>query len=203
MSAASSTAGSSASTSPPGRTIASTRCPTATNSGCSSSPRWSTSRTCSCSTNRSPGSTPSPSPTCPRCSPRSPRPEATVLFSSHQLDLVEHLCEDVVIIDHGHIVLAGDLDELRAAVPQRFVDVRYRGAAPDWTALPGAELVDSSDGHARLRLPRHLDIAPSLRSSNATPRSTASATSRRRCPSCSVRRSRRERRPPRLARRET
>ena len=59
----------------------------------------------------------------------------TVLFSSHQLDLVEHLCEDVVIIDHGHIVLAGDLDELRAAVPHRFVDVRYRGEGADWTAL--------------------------------------------------------------------
>ena len=83
----------------------------------------------------------------------------TVLFSSHQLDLVEHLCEDVVIIDHGHIVLAGGLDELRAAVPQRFVDVRYRGAAPDWTSIPGIELVDSTDGHARVRLLQHIDLA--------------------------------------------
>ena len=61
----------------------------------------------------------------------------TVLFSSHQLDLVEDLCEDVVIIDHGRIVLAGELDELRAAVPQRFVDVRYRGPPPDWSGLAG------------------------------------------------------------------
>ena len=60
---------------------------------------------------------------------------ATVLFSSHQLDLVEELCEDVVIIDHGRVVLAGDLADLRAAVPQRFVDVRYRGPAPDWSRL--------------------------------------------------------------------
>ena len=32
----------------------------------------------------------------------------TVLFSSHQLDLVEDLCDDVVIIDHGHVVTTGD-----------------------------------------------------------------------------------------------
>ncbi len=32
---------------------------------------------------------------------------ATVLFSSHQLDLVEAICEDVVIIDAGRIVRAG------------------------------------------------------------------------------------------------
>jgi ABC-2 type transport system ATP-binding protein len=83
----------------------------------------------------------------------------TVLFSSHQLDLVEHLCDDVVIIDAGHIVLAGDLDELRAAVPQRFVDVRYHGAAPDWARLAGADLVEAGDGHARFRLLQHADLA--------------------------------------------
>ena len=38
----------------------------------------------------------------------------TVLFSSHQLDLVEDLCEDVVIIDQGRVVLAGELESLRA-----------------------------------------------------------------------------------------
>ena len=62
---------------------------------------------------------------------------ATVLFSSHQLDLVEDICEDVVIIDAGRIVRSGDLTDLRAEVPQRFVTVRYRGAAPDWSGLGG------------------------------------------------------------------
>ena len=84
---------------------------------------------------------------------------ATVVFSSHQLDLVEHLCEDVVIIDHGQIVLSGDLDRLRAEVPERLLHVQYRGAAPDWTALAGAELVDSREGQARVRLDRDVDIA--------------------------------------------
>jgi len=72
----------------------------------------------------------------------------TVLFSSHQLDLVEDLCQDVVIIEHGRIVLAGELAELRAKVPQRFVDIRYRGLAPNWSLLPSAELVEAGDGQA-------------------------------------------------------
>ncbi len=84
---------------------------------------------------------------------------ATVLFSSHQLDLVEDLCEDVAIIDHGRIVRAGDLTELRAAVPQRFVDIRYRGALPDWSALAAAELVESGHGYARLRVERDADLS--------------------------------------------
>ena len=83
----------------------------------------------------------------------------TVLFSSHQLDLVEDLCQDVVIIDHGRIVLAGDLGGLRAKVPQRFVDIRYRGPAPDWTQLAPLELVESADGQARLRVGLDTDLA--------------------------------------------
>jgi ABC-2 type transport system ATP-binding protein len=84
---------------------------------------------------------------------------ATVLFSSHQLDLVQDLCQDVVIIDHGRIVLAGELAELRAKVPQRFVDIRYRGPAPDWTQLAPAELAEAKDGEARLRVSRDTDLA--------------------------------------------
>jgi ABC-2 type transport system ATP-binding protein len=83
----------------------------------------------------------------------------TVLFSSHQLDLVEDLCQDVVIIDHGRIVLAGDLAALRAKVPQRFVDIRYRGPAPDWTRLAPLEVVEAKDGQARLRVGRDTDLA--------------------------------------------
>ena len=81
-----------------------------------------------------------------------------MLFSSHQLDLVEDLCEDVVIIDHGRVVLAGELADLRAAVPQRFVDIRYRGRRTRLvdagvrgrrrrrrTAMPGCEFDRDTD----------------------------------------------------------
>jgi ABC-2 type transport system ATP-binding protein len=83
----------------------------------------------------------------------------TVLFSSHQLDLVQDLCQDVVVIDHGRIVLAGELADLRAKVPQRFVDIRYRGLAPDWSGLAPVELVEAGDGRARLRAGRGTDLA--------------------------------------------
>jgi ABC-2 type transport system ATP-binding protein len=37
---------------------------------------------------------------------------ATVLFSSHQLDLVEHLCEEVAIVDRGRLVVQGSVEAL-------------------------------------------------------------------------------------------
>jgi ABC-2 type transport system ATP-binding protein len=87
---------------------------------------------------------------------------ATVLFSSHQLDLVQDLCQDVVIIEHGRIVLAGELAELRAKVPERFIDIRYRGPAPDWPRLTPAAVIEAGDGLARLRVGRDTDVAAVL-----------------------------------------
>jgi ABC-2 type transport system ATP-binding protein len=64
---------------------------------------------------------------------------AAILFSSHQLDLVEDICEDVVIIDDGRIVVQGDLDDLREQASYRRMEVWVDG-----------ELWDPPDGRARL-----------------------------------------------------
>ena len=68
-----------------------------------------------------------------------------VLFSSHQLELVEHICESVAIIDHGRLIACGAVDELRAADPD---DPGGRRGAGDWTAgLAGVEVVErGADG---------------------------------------------------------
>ena len=38
---------------------------------------------------------------------------ATIFFTSHVLDVVERLCDEVAIIDHGRIIAQGSLDEIR------------------------------------------------------------------------------------------
>ena len=65
---------------------------------------------------------------------------AAIVFSSHQLDLVEDVCQDVAIIDHGRVVLTGALEELRAESPNRRLAVTVNGApwVPDH---PGVRVV--------------------------------------------------------------
>jgi ABC-2 type transport system ATP-binding protein len=78
---------------------------------------------------------------------------ATVLFSSHQLDLVEHLCEDAVIVDRGRAVVQGPLDELAAGhAPVLLIDVP---ADPDgsWTTPLDPEyftVLGNTNGAVRL-----------------------------------------------------
>jgi ABC-2 type transport system ATP-binding protein len=91
------------------------------------------------------------------------REGATVLFSSHQLDVVEHLCEDVVVINSGRIAMAGRLDELRDAAASRYLDVTARGDLHPLLDLPGVIVVARDDGHVRLRVPSGTDPGRWLR----------------------------------------
>lgn len=77
-----------------------------------------------------------------------------VIFSSHQLDLVERLSDRIGIIAHGQMVAVGTVDELRRTDTERlWVDVP--GAAAGWTEnLPGVTVL-RTDGSRWL-----LDLAP-------------------------------------------
>ncbi|MCP1388387.1 ATP-binding cassette domain-containing protein [Corynebacterium sp. TA-R-1] len=72
-----------------------------------------------------------------------------VVFSSHQLDLVQRLCDRVGIVTRGRMVAEGTVDELRTGGPVRFrVGTRARGWYPQ-----GTTLIDDTETHVILEAP--------------------------------------------------
>jgi ABC-2 type transport system ATP-binding protein len=80
-----------------------------------------------------------------------------VVFSSHQLELVERLCEDVAIVNRGRLVASGAVAELReqgrGGVEQVRVKVEGDGDGAWLAGVPGAELADRGPGGLLVRLP--------------------------------------------------
>lgn len=76
-----------------------------------------------------------------------------VLFSSHQLDLVERLCDHLIVLSRGRVVAGGTVDDLR-----RRGQVRHRlvvGTDAGWVRdLPGVHVVDVEGPTALLDLER-------------------------------------------------
>jgi len=87
-----------------------------------------------------------------------------VLFSSHQLDLVEHLCESVTIIDHGRLVVSGRVDDLATRGQRRLV-VRVEGDRDGrWAqGLAGVAVSEVTGGAVRLVLDESVDSDDLLR----------------------------------------
>jgi len=104
-----------------------------------------------------------------------------VLFSSHQLDQVEDLCESVIIIDHGRLVIAGRVDDLATSGPRRLV-VRVEGDRDGaWARdLVGATISEASRGEVRLVLSDTVDSDAVLRAAMQTGRVTEFVFARRR-----------------------
>lgn len=74
------------------------------------------------------------------------RQGAPVLFSSHQLDVVERLCDDVVIIAGGRIVAAGEREELREAYTRPRYALRA-GTDLGWVReTPGVRVLELAGG---------------------------------------------------------
>jgi len=83
---------------------------------------------------------------------------AAVLFSSHQLELVEHICRQVAIVDRGRVVASGDVGELRQASRRRRIELRTVGAPAHWQPeVPGLALVERQNGDFRLLADRDVD----------------------------------------------
>jgi ABC-2 type transport system ATP-binding protein len=91
-----------------------------------------------------------------------------VIFSSHQLDIVERLCDRVGIIKAGQMVVTGTVTELRSSGPARYwVDAPM--AADDWTArLSGVKLVRRDGSRTLLELADGADDQAVLRAALTT-----------------------------------
>ncbi|HEV7773986.1 MAG TPA: ATP-binding cassette domain-containing protein [Conexibacter sp.] len=83
-----------------------------------------------------------------------------VLFSSHQLELVERLCDAVAIVKDGRIVAAGDVEELRRRGRERTLRVTVEtGDGGGWLdGVIGARTVDGDgNGSVLVALDEHAD----------------------------------------------
>ena len=104
-----------------------------------------------------------------------------VLFSSHQLDQVEDLCESVVIIDHGQLVVADRVDELASSGTRRLV-VRVEGdRSASWAeGVAGVTVSEVMGGEVRLVLDANVDSDAVLELARGAGRVTKFVFERRR-----------------------
>ena len=71
-----------------------------------------------------------------------------VLFSSHQLDIVERLCDDLVVLADGGIRASGSRESLRAEHSSDRFELQVAGDLGWLRAEPGVEVLEFDGGYA-------------------------------------------------------
>ncbi|GAC1644228.1 MAG: ATP-binding cassette domain-containing protein [Acidobacteriaceae bacterium] len=82
----------------------------------------------------------------------------TILFSSHRMDQVEKLCDDICLVNGGKAVLKGNLREIKSGYGKSSVQIDYDG---DAAVLNSSTLVKSFDNYENYVEVRMVDGADS------------------------------------------
>jgi ABC-2 type transport system ATP-binding protein len=89
----------------------------------------------------------------------------TVVFSTHQMELAEALCESVAIIDHGRVVAGGPVRALKKAAGRRMARLAFdHGAGHAWLeGMPGMQVVRAGADYTDVALADDADATEILR----------------------------------------
>ncbi|HEY0161535.1 MAG TPA: ATP-binding cassette domain-containing protein [Edaphobacter sp.] len=75
----------------------------------------------------------------------------TVLFSTHRMDQVEKLCDNICLIHRGHLVLSGGMQEIKSRYPKNRVQMVFEGDA-SFLDNPVVESAKNYNGMAEIKL---------------------------------------------------
>ena len=76
----------------------------------------------------------------------------TILFSTHRMEQVEEMCENIILIHRGKNILMGNVKDIRNKYKENLFKVSYKGDLPQ-TFSGGLELVKQEDHTATFRIP--------------------------------------------------
>jgi len=68
---------------------------------------------------------------------------ASILFSTHRMEQVEEICEDIVLINHGKILLYGGVANIKNEFKEHKFSVKYEGSLPESLNFGGYEIVSN------------------------------------------------------------
>lgn len=75
-----------------------------------------------------------------------------IIFSTHQMDSAEKLCDEICLINHGKIVLEGSLKEVKQKFGKNSVHIEYVGDGSFISALPNVKKATVYENYAELQL---------------------------------------------------
>ncbi len=76
----------------------------------------------------------------------------SIILSTHQMDQVERLCDDIALINAGRVVLQGNVADVRARYRSNRIYIEYIGDPTALASIPGASIVHATQGRAELTL---------------------------------------------------
>ena len=86
-----------------------------------------------------------------------------VLFSTHRMDQVEKLCDNIALLHHGHLILSGSMREIKSSYPRNRIRIHFEGG-DGFLQSPKIESLKRYPGYAEIKLRHSATLADDAQS---------------------------------------
>jgi ABC-2 type transport system ATP-binding protein len=98
-----------------------------------------------------------------------------VLFSTHRMDQVEKLCDNIALLHHGQLILSGSMREIKSSYPRNRIRIHFEGG-DGFLQSPKIESLKRYPGYAEIKLRPSVTLADDAQSLLAEAVQVASIT---------------------------
>ena len=77
---------------------------------------------------------------------------STIIYSSHRMEHVEELCDDVCILNHGELVVSGDIHDVKASHGYKQVIIETDKSMPDIADIEGVLDIETNKRHIKVTI---------------------------------------------------
>lgn len=77
---------------------------------------------------------------------------STVIFSTHQMEQVEKICNTICLLNQGRKVLFGSLEEIKKEYGARVLNLEYAGENPDLSKIDSLNILDRTNSKIRAEI---------------------------------------------------
>ena len=81
---------------------------------------------------------------------------ASILFSTHRMEQVEEICDDIVLIHQGRIILQGAVSQVKNSFKQHMFRISYEGALPGSFSEAGFRLIKKEDSEITVQIEKDM-----------------------------------------------
>jgi ABC-2 type transport system ATP-binding protein len=76
----------------------------------------------------------------------------TIILSTHVMHQVEQLCDDIVLINKGRVVLEGDLREVKRSFGKNHLIIEFQGDGSFFDKIANTEVINRSESRIELKI---------------------------------------------------
>ncbi len=86
----------------------------------------------------------------------------TIILSTHVMHQVEQMCDEMLLIDKGQVVLSGNVSEVKRGFGRNNIFIEFNGSSAVFQKIPGVSIINKTENTVEIAIDKSIISPPKL-----------------------------------------